>query len=122
MPVDACEFMGTANDFMRQEGAAEIQCRNAGSRAYYALFHAALNTIQRKGVPLLQMQGAGSHEIVIATLCSIGPSAKSIAESMSRIKRFRHDCDYHLGMPIGLKKTAMQISEAQILIGKLSRI
>jgi len=122
MPVEASEFMDSAHGFMVQEGAAEIQRRNAGSRAYYALFHAALNTIERKGLPLIKVQGAGSHESVIATLCTMGPSAKSISESMSRMKRFRHDCDYHVNLPIGQKKTAMQISEAQILIGKLSRI
>ncbi|MBI6911034.1 hypothetical protein [Pseudomonas palleroniana] len=114
--------MDSAHGFLGQEGAAEIQRRNAGSRAYYALFHAALQAIRHKELPLLKVPGAGSHESVIATLCSMGPSAKSIGESMSRIKRFRHDCDYHVDMPIGLKKTAMQISEAQILIGKLSRL
>nr|DAF79084.1 MAG TPA: hypothetical protein [Caudoviricetes sp.] len=122
MPVEASEFMETANGFMGQEGATEIQCRNAGSRAYYALFHAALNTIERKGLTLVKVQSAGSHESVIATLCSMGHSAKSISESMSRIKRFRHDCDYHVDLEIGPKKTAMQVSEAQILIGKLSRL
>ena len=122
MPVEASEFMDSAHGFMGQEGVAEIQRRNAGSRAYYALFHAALNAIERKGLPLLKVQGAGSHESVIATLCSMGPSAKSISESMTRIKRFRHDCDYHVDLEIGPKKTAMQISEAQILIGKLSRL
>lgn len=122
MAVDASEFMNSAQGFMVQEGAAEIQCRNAGSRAYYALFHAALNAIESKGLPLIKVQGAGSHESVIATLCSMGPSAKSIGESMGRIKRFRHDCDYQVNLPIGLKKTAMQVSEAQILIGKLSRL
>ena len=122
MPVEASEFMDSAHGFIVQEGATEIQRRNAGSRAYYALFHAALNAIQRKGLPLIKVQGAGSHESVIATLCSMGPSARSISESMTRIKRFRHDCDYHVGLEIGPKKTAMQISEAQILIGKLSRI
>jgi len=122
MSVEAADFMDSAHVFMGQEGAAEIQRRNAGSRAYYALFHAALQAIRRKDMPLLKVQGAGSHESVIATLCSMGHSAKSIGESMSRIKRFRHDCDYHVDLEIGPKKTAMQISEAQILIGRLSRI
>lgn len=80
MPVEASEFMETANGFMGQEGATEIQCRNAGSRAYYALIHAALNTIERKGLTLVKVQSAGSHESVIATLCSMGHSAKSISE------------------------------------------
>lgn len=122
MPVEASEFMDSANGFMVQEGADEIQRRNAGSRAYYALFHVALNTIERKGQALIKVQGAGSHESVIATLCSMGPSAKSIGESMGRIKRFRNDCDYNVSLAIGQKKTEMQISEAQILIGKLGRI
>lgn len=122
MSVEAADFMDSAHGFMGQEGAAEIQRRNAGSRAYYALFHAALNTIERKGKPLIRISGAGSHESVIATLCSMGDSAKSIGESMGRMKRFRNDCDYHVELEIGPKKTAMQVSEAQILIGKLSRL
>lgn len=122
MPINASEFMDSAHGFMEQEGGTEIQRRNAGSRAYYALFHAAINTVERKGLQLVRVPGAGSHESVIATLCSMGPSAKSISESMARIKRFRHDCDYHVGLEIGPKKAAMQISEAQILIGKLSRL
>lgn len=122
MAVDAVDFLGIAQGMMDQKTVSEIHLRTAGSRAYYSLFHSAKEVIDRKGIRLIKVAGAGSHESVIATLCSMGPAAKSIGESMGRIKRFRHDCDYHINIHVGPKKVAVQMSVVAELISKLNRL
>ena len=122
MPVKSKHFMDSAKALLSIEDCPEINLRNAGSRAYYAVFHAAMDALERKGLGLIKVDKAGSHESVIATLCHISPPAKSIGEALGRIKRFRNDCDYQLHMAMHAKKVAMHIAQAEILIDKLSRI
>lgn len=122
MSIDSSQFMTVAKELIADEKNHEIALRCAGSRAYYALYHAALEALSRKGKVLVKVDKAGDHASVIATLSSMGPNAKSISVAMGVIRRFRNDCDYDLSMHVKPKKTAMKVAEAQILIDRLSRL
>ena len=122
MSVSPSDFMQSANSMIANDQCKEIGLRNAASRAYYALFHTAMQTVVAKGVPLQKLDRAGSHESLIATLCGMSPSAKSIGDAIGRVKRFRHDCDYQVTQDISAKKVEMHIAEAERLIAKLHRL
>lgn len=122
MPVSPSDFMLSANSMMTQSERSEIALRNAASRAYYALFHTAMQVVRAKGVTLVKSERGGSHESLIATLCGMSLPAKSIGEAIGRVKRFRHDCDYQVNCDISAKKVAMHIAESERLIARLHRL
>jgi uncharacterized protein (UPF0332 family) len=114
--------MDSANSMMAQNQHNEIELRNAASRAYYALFHTAMQLVLARGVTLIKVERGGSHESLIATLCGMSLPAKSIGEAIGRVKRFRHDCDYQVSHDISAKKVAMHIAESERLIARLHRL
>jgi hypothetical protein len=73
---------------------AEFPLRNASSRAYYALYHAALIRAKVLGIPIIRVPNAGSHEALIQAIRGYSPKGKSLADDMERAKKFRHRCDY----------------------------
>jgi uncharacterized protein (UPF0332 family) len=83
---------------------SEFSYRNASSRAYYALFHAAKQRLEALGVPFIQLSKGGSHETVICTIEGIGSVGRGIADDMRRVKRIRHPCDYDNGENVSRKR------------------
>lgn len=122
MSVNHSDFLDSALAFTLVENPTEIALRNAGSRAYYGLYHKTKTMLDQAGMALIKIDKAGSHEGLIATIASRGIKGKSFAESMSKLKRFRHNCDYDLDMTITEKRLAMQVAEARRLVDMLDRI
>jgi uncharacterized protein (UPF0332 family) len=108
--------------FAGEKNPSEITLRNAGSRAYYGLYHKTKSLIDQNNVTIVKIDSAGSHEGLIATVANQGIKGKSFAESMSKLKRFRHNCDYDLTMNISEKRLAVQLAEASRLISMVDRL
>jgi uncharacterized protein (UPF0332 family) len=101
---------------------AEFPLRNASSRAYYALYHAALIRAKVLGIPIIRVPNAGSHEALIQAIRGYSPKGKSLADDMERAKKFRHRCDYDLDTDLRPEKAFKQISEVKRLIDLMSRL
>jgi len=122
MPVEHSDFLRSAADLALSSETCEMTVRNAGSRAYYALYHKAKSLLDESGTSLIKVDNAGSHESLIAAIAGQGVKGKSIAESLSRFKRFRNNCDYDLEISISTKKLEQQLAEAHRLVGMLDRL
>lgn len=123
MPVSSFDFISSAEVALSSNDVSEINLRSAGSRAYYGVYHKAKVVVEEKELPQVVIDNSGSHESLIGTLHSIGTvNAKSVAEAVRAMKRFRHLCDYHLGSDVRPRHTKMKVMEARLLIERLGRL
>lgn len=124
MSVNHGDFFSSALDIIGGDASAdtEIGLRNAGSRAYYALYHRAKCYLESKGEMLIRVESAGSHEALASTFAKRGIKSKSFAESLARHKRFRHVCDYNLGITITRSKLELYLAETKRLIDMVDRL
>ena len=122
MAVDFSDFICWADDEATRGESAEFPLRNASSRAYYALYHAAATRAKALTIPIIRVEKAGSHEALIQAIRTYSPKGKSLADDMERTKKFRHRCDYDLDTDVRPEKALKQISEVKRLIDLLSRL
>jgi len=124
MPVNHADFYDSALTFVEGEASndSEICYRNSGSRAYYALYHRAKAYLELKGEKILKVESAGSHEALVSTFARRGFKSKSFAESLARLKRFRHECDYNLGVTITRPRLDLYLAETGRLIDMVDRL
>lgn len=122
MSVNFSDFLCWADDEVARSESAEFPLRNASSRAYYALYHAAAVRVSDLGLPIIRIEKAGSHEALIQAIRIYSAKGKSLADDMERAKKFRHRCDYDLSTEIRAGKALKQISEVKRLISMLDRL
>ncbi|WP_122302944.1 hypothetical protein [Pseudomonas amygdali] len=122
MSVDSIDFLSWAESEISGVETLEFAYRNASSRAYYALYHSAKNRLSEMGVPIVRVANGGSHAALISTVRSMGRSGAVLAESMDRLKKFRHMCDYEISLDLDVKRAEKQIAEARRLIGMVTRL
>jgi predicted RNA-binding protein len=123
MAVSSSDFIKSAEIALSSDDVSEINARSAGSRAYYGVYHRAKEIVEEKVLATVKVDNAGSHESLIKTLHSIGTvNAKSVAEAMRSMKKFRHLCDYHLGGSVKAKHASMKVVEARLLMERLGRL
>jgi uncharacterized protein (UPF0332 family) len=122
MAVAFADFISWADGEAASCELAEFPLRNASSRAYYALYHAALTRAGVLGIPIVRIANAGSHEALIQAIRSHSAKGKSLADDMERVKKFRHRCDYDLKTDLRPEKALKQVAEVKRLIDMLSRL
>ncbi len=122
MPVRSADFLEWSESHIETPDLPEFGYRNASSRAYYALFHAARQRLQSLGVEIVKIKGVGSHEWLIRAVQGVGAEGAEIGDDMQRIKRFRHFCDYDIALPLDRRKARKQIAQVRMLIERLSRL
>ncbi|MNJ53128.1 hypothetical protein D3C77_485080 [compost metagenome] len=122
MPIEFAEFLTWSESEMKAPSVAEFGYRNASSRAYYALFHAARGRLKEIRVPIAKARKGGSHEDVIQTIERLGVEGREIAVNMRRLKKFRHFCDYDISDTLSPSRARKQIVEARLLIEMLERL
>lgn len=101
------------------DAGQEIDYRNAASRAYYALYHAALQLMQRE-VGRVKRYPCGVHQCLINHLEEIaqqGGEGKITAELgadlagvLAQTKRLRNNADYKLNLRFRESDAQMVIS------------
>ena len=122
MSVDFPDFLSWSESEMEEPSFSEFSYRNASSRAYYALFHAAKQRLKAMNVQVVPVPRGGSHEAVICALSNISGLGREIADDMRRIKRFRHLCDYDIGEDVNHRRAHQQVIQVRRLIDRLGRL
>lgn len=122
MAIEFVDFLTWSESEVKAPFVAEFGYRNASSRAYYALFHAARNRLKEMSIPIIKAAKGGSHEAVIQTIEQIGQPGRELAVNMRRLKKFRHFCDYDISDTLSPPKAHKQIIEARMLIEQLERL
>lgn len=122
MSVHFSDFLCWADVEASRCDLAEFPLRNASSRAYYALYHAASVRAKALGLPIIRLEKSGSHDALIQAIRIYSPKGKSLADDMERMKKFRHLCDYDLDVDLRPERALKQISEAKRLIDMIGRL
>lgn len=122
MAIEFVDFLAWSESEVKAPLVAEFGYRNASSRAYYALFHAARNRLRELRIPIHRVSSGGSHEAVIQTIEKIGTQGRELAVNMRRLKKFRHFCDYDISDNLSPPRARKQIVEARLLIEMLERL
>ncbi|MFJ3114948.1 hypothetical protein ACIPI6_00315 [Pseudomonas protegens] len=122
MPIEFAEFLTWSESEVKAPFVDEFGYRNASSRAYYALFHAARNRLSEMRIPIIRVANGGSHEAVIQTIEKMGVEGRALAVNMRRLKKFRHFCDYDISDNLSPPRAHKQIIEARLLIEMLDRL
>ncbi|MDD1002444.1 hypothetical protein [Pseudomonas sp. TNT2022 ID642] len=122
MAVTDQDFMLYATLELERGVDDEILLRNVGSRAYYSAFHRARRLLREKNLAVVQAQDAGSHKSITDTIATISPKAKAVAVILNKLKRYRCNCDYDLGMQIGRPETQKHLAEVIRIVGVMDRI
>ena len=110
--------MSAAKKFSHSKFEAEL--RSAISRAYYALFHAAVQFLRELGFST--EQGPGVHGAVRNRLSNCGfEQLIDFAQTMDELRTQRNRADYDLGYKGFQSQTfcALKIAEAELAIGLL---
>lgn len=122
MAVEYLHFLQWAETEIKLPELEEFSRRNAGSRAYYALYHAAVSKAEQLCLRVARVENGGSHEAIIQAIANFSQKGRVIAELMRKVKRFRHRCDYDINMPLPEHKARQQVAEAHRLIDMLQRL
>lgn len=119
MSVTHREFLSSAESTAR--GVAEIDFRNAASRAYYSAFHACLSAASF--CPIAAVPNAGQHEKLIQRFKRYPsadprfPLANKIANLLDQAKGLRVRADYKIVSPFKKSVTETQIHNVKRLLG-----
>jgi uncharacterized protein (UPF0332 family) len=122
MPIESAEFLTWSESELKAPLVGEFGYRNASSRAYYALFHAARDRLKAMRIPVTRVSSGGSHEAVIQTIEKMGSEGRELAVNMRRLKKFRHFCDYDISDNLSPPRAHKQIVEARLLIDMLESL
>lgn len=93
MPVTPNEILGSAIALGR--GEAEVDWRNACSRAYFAAFHRC-RQLAEAYEPHVETAGSNTHRIVVQILTepSRGPEAVGLGYMLGQCRKLRNRADY----------------------------
>jgi uncharacterized protein (UPF0332 family) len=99
-------------------GANEIEWRNSASRAYYAAFHRAQETVDL--CPDNAHLKMGSHERVTDRFdLHKSVPAKSISYVLQSMKRIRHCADYEIADEFAQSLAVNQVAQYVALVSRL---
>lgn len=121
MSIKSADFLDYACAELGSSDLSEFEIRNASSRAYYAVFHAARERLDVLGRSSKSSE-EGSHKAVIDVVRSISPGSRSLATDMDRLKRFRNNCDYDLSLSISEASAKKHLAESLRIIDRLTRL
>ncbi|EAA3799217.1 hypothetical protein DOQ73_23470 [Salmonella enterica subsp. enterica] len=122
MEVTYKDFLDFANSQLAKESLSPFEVRNAVSRAYYALYHRALERADELSIPKVRVENAGSHAALAKRIASLGDSGKSLASQLDKAKKVRVNCDYFLEERINHKRAEFYLASVQDLISKIDRL
>ena len=112
MGIQYRDFLDSAKSILKHNNnCAEIDLRNAISRAYYSAYHICAS----KFLPA-NVKGKGSHErLIIGMMSSEDDQVKELAEQLKNLKRKRHKADYKLEILITEHQTFQSLEESEAL-------
>ncbi|MBY0544985.1 MAG: hypothetical protein K2Q14_05490 [Gammaproteobacteria bacterium] len=127
MPIYEIDFLNFAKYLINTSTPSEFDCRNAISRAYYSVYHAASNKQHfAKGQCLNSRVGA--HEKLIQKFLNhIGGNPndiliREVGLSLRKLKNERVQSDYILHMNMCVNRAQVDVLEAEQLLNKINNI
>jgi len=123
--MEPIEFLKTAEALLEKESVAEVECRNAASRAYYSAYHSCLDLSKR--YPTTNdnrvKKDVGMHEKLIQTLCEHQDvQVKSAGYSLRQVKTRRVKADYKLAQDFTLQDAKFAVDSVQKLLQEIHKI
>lgn len=124
--MEPIEFLKSSETvLLEKESVAEVECRNAASRAYYSAYHFCVDlskrypTINDSGVK----KGVGMHEKLIQTLCEHqDEQVRAVGYSLRQVKTRRVKADYKLAQTFTLQDAQFTVKSAQKLLQEIRKI
>ncbi|MEZ5671021.1 MAG: HEPN domain-containing protein [Thiotrichaceae bacterium] len=121
--MESIEFLRTAEALLQNESVAEVECRNAASRAYYCAYHSCLDLSKRYPSTNDVKTKGGVHQRLINTLCSHQDErVKSAGYFFNQIKRLRVKADYKLTTNFTLQDSQFAVNSVQKLLQEINEI
>jgi len=121
--MEPIEFLKSAEALLEKELVAEVDYRNAASRAYYSAYHSCLvlsnsypstNDVKKEG---------GMHQQLIDKLCNHqDEQVKTVGYSLKQVKTRRVMADYKLTQDFTLQDAKFAVDSVQKLLQEIHKI
>jgi uncharacterized protein (UPF0332 family) len=123
--MEPIEFLKSAEVLLEKESVAEVECRNAASRAYYSAYHSCLDLSKR--YPTTNdhrgKKDVGMHEKLIQTLCEHqDEQMRTVGHSLNQVKIRRVKADYKLVQNFTLQDAKFTVNSVQKLLQEIGKI
>ncbi|MDT0632847.1 HEPN domain-containing protein [Rubrivirga litoralis] len=92
--------------------------RHAASRAYYAVFHAAVAALAARGER--PKTHAGVRTRFGALFVQGGPFEKRHSRTLDELARLRNDADYHVGREVGADAAREAVADAEAFVADVA--
>lgn len=114
MPVTPQLLLDSAKALAR--GEAEIDQRNAASRACYAAYHRCLPIARRLGLPARPERV--HRDLIDTSRTTRDNRLKSIAYMLDQCRKIRIDADYEINAPFTQGETQTTLSQSERIINQ----
>ena len=115
LPFNAQDFLALADQLANDPAGDEAKYRSALSRAYYALFLYARESLIARGVMVSSFSGT-DHGLVIQTLRA---SSQGDADQLGKLRNKRNRADYNLQIHVGASEAKQTVASARALWPRL---
>jgi len=103
------------------QGGAEVDQRNAASRAYYAAYHRCLPLGRYLG--LSAERGRGVHRRLLDTLLgSTDPKVKSIAYMLDQCRKLQTQADYRIEGDFSFQDALLAIQQCERIMTRIDAL
>ncbi|MDV9032716.1 hypothetical protein Q7C30_011485 [Pseudomonas sp. RAC1] len=128
MSVSYKDFLDDAKDFL-SHGASEIRFRNSVSRAYYSLYHVALQHADEVKLPPVSSQTGPTHKNLRAYYADGLYSDKTLQVKMKRVgyalkalHEARCKADYQLGSNVTALDADAHLKRCELMIALVEEL
>jgi uncharacterized protein (UPF0332 family) len=122
--MEPIEFLKSAEALLEKELVAEVDCRNAASRAYYSAYHSCLDL--SNGYPStnnVKSKGGGMHKRFIDKLCNHqDEQMRTVGSSLNQAWTRRVKADYKLTQDFTLQDAKFAVDSVQELLQEIHKI
>lgn len=122
MSVSYRDFLDDAKDFLNS-GVSEIRFRNSVSRAYYSLYHVALQHADEVKLPPVSSQTGPTHQNLRAYYMNGLYADKALQNKMKKVgynlkvlHEARCKADYHLGATVTALDADAHLKRCELMI------
>jgi len=123
MAICSSEFLDVADYLMVEKPNEEIYYRSALSRAYYSLYHEALQRADEMNLPVVAAAGSGDHKRLVSRYKSAGKKRlRTIGQMLDNVRAVRANVDYSMSYMYTQNDAVKDIQTCRSIISALSAI
>lgn len=121
--MEPIEFLKSAEVLLEKESVAEVECRNAASRAYYSAYHSCVDLSKRYPSTNNVKSEGGVHKQFIDKLCNYqDEQMRTVGHSLNQVKIRRVKADYKLVQNFTLQDAKFTVNSVQKLLQEIGKI